>query len=125
MYVAAGATTVLALLILGGLKEVERRVFAHRRITRVTLRVRREPGQLDAIDAGVRASGLEVRRVQIETGRTADEQRVRLDVRGTGNAAVLALAERLQAIAGVRTVAYGTHVLTAADDGDDRADEPA
>jgi len=108
MYVAAATTTVLALLILGGLKEVERRVFAHRRVMRLTLRMWREPGQLDAIDAGGRASGLELRRVQVEAGRTAAEQRMRLEVRGGSHAAMLALVERLRTIAGVPTVAYGT-----------------
>ncbi len=126
MYVAAATTTVLALLILGGLKEVERRVFAHRRVTRLTLRMRREPGQLDAIDAGVRASGLELRRVQVEVGRSADEQRMRLEVRGGGHAALLTLVERLRTIAGVQTVTYGTRALRGGEDADDdRGDESA
>jgi len=129
MYAAAGATTVLALLILRGFKLVEQRLFAHRRLVRVTLRMRRQPGQMDAIDARVRAGGLEMRRVQIEAGRAPDEQTVRVDVQGKDMAAFPALAERLRGVPGVRMVAYGARSLTAKESatavGNESADDSA
>lgn len=124
MYVAAAVTTALALLILWGLKAVERRIMVHRRVTRMTLRVHRQPGQLDAIAAGVRASGLELQRLQVESGRKAEEQRVRMELRGGGAEAILALAEQLRAVAGVQTITYGTWVLASGTDTADEAADP-
>lgn len=125
MYVAAGATTLLSLIILRGLKQVERQLFAHKRVLRMTLRVRRMPGQLDAIEMGVRASGLALLRVQVEAVHAADEQRVRLEVRGGGPGALATLAEQLRGIAGVRMVDYRTRKLQHDDVEQDSADDSA
>lgn len=109
MYVAAGAATLLALVTLLGLKAVERRLFAHKRMAHITLRVQRSSGQLGAIEAAIQSKGLQVQRVQVDATHATAEQRIRLDVRGGGQDVFPALAQQLHTIAGVRMVAYRVH----------------
>lgn len=110
MYLPAAATTALALLILWGLKQMERHVFAHKRVTAVTVSLRRRPGQVARIEEQVQASGLELQRLQLGPGRAGGDISLKLEVRGSGPA-VPTLAERLREVPGVRVVSYGARTL--------------
>lgn len=115
MFVAAVACTAVLLLVLVGLKPVERRMFEHKRSRQITLAVQRQSGQILAIEAQARAAGIELRRVSLEPGDAADEGRVRVDFRGGSPADLHRLAEQLQAIAGVRSVTYGPAAMASED----------
>lgn len=122
MYAAAAGTTGLALLILWGLKKVQRRVFAHKRVSGVTVSLRRRAGQVAAIEEQVRTSGLELERLHLGPGSAGDIT-LKLEVRGGGPAAVPTLAERLRDVPGVRHVTYGTRLLQAEENGAEEDNE--
>lgn len=106
MFAAAITCTAILLVVLVVLKPVERRMFEHKRPRQVTVVVRRRLGQVSAIEAQVRAAGIELRRLSLEPGEDGEESRIRLEFRGASNADVGQLAERLQAVPGVRNVSY-------------------
>jgi putative Mg2+ transporter-C (MgtC) family protein len=106
LFIPAAVTTGLFLVILTGLKPVEQRLFAHKRVAPVTIRLHRQDGQIAAIEEAVRASGLEMQRLAFRPDAKKDESTVTLELR-EGNAAHMAeLAERLQAIPGVKDVTF-------------------
>jgi putative Mg2+ transporter-C (MgtC) family protein len=121
MFAAAITCTTILLLVLIGLKPVERRMFEHKRPRQVTIVVRRQPGQITAIETQVRAAGIDLRRLSLEPGENNGDGRVRLEFRGTTNSGLSLLAEQLQTIPGVRAVSY-TSVGGVLPD-DDPADE--
>lgn len=117
MFAAAVACTVILLLVLIGLKPVERRMFEHKRPRQVTLLVRRQPGQIGGIEALVRAAGIDLRRLSLEPGEMTDESRIRLEFRGSTNNGLSLLAEQLQTVPGVRSVSYTSATIGLPDDG--------
>ncbi len=107
LFIPAVTTTAVALVILSGLKPLERRLFVHKRRAAVTVSVRRQQGQVAAIEGHVRAVGLELRRLQLAPSRTDNDSIVMLEL-GAGRPAALAtLVERLREIPGVTLVSYG------------------
>jgi putative Mg2+ transporter-C (MgtC) family protein len=113
LYVPAVATTAIALVILSGLKPLERRLFARKRIPALLLHVRREPGQVGAIEATVRECGLALQLLQLEPGRRIEDGTVKLEVEGGSAAAFSRLVERLQEVRGVKKISYGDRVTRA------------
>ncbi len=107
MFGPAIVTAALALAILWGLKKMERHIFAHKRVTLVTVRLQRRPGQVAEIEEQVQSSGLDLQRLQLGPGRGSDEVTLKLELGGGRVVAVPSLAERLRAVPGVRSVAYG------------------
>ena len=106
LFIPAAVTTALFLVILTGLKPVEQRLFAHKRAAPVTIRFRRQEGQITAIEAAVRACGLELHRLAFRSNTQQEESTVTLELLG-GNAARFAeLAERLQSIPGVKEISF-------------------
>lgn len=110
-YIPAAATTAIALFILSGLKPLEQRFFDHKRVTLVTIAVRRHAGQVAAIEECVRQCGLELQRLKLEPGRTSDMGAIILDLRGGRATSLPALAELLREAPGVRAVSYGKRDL--------------
>ena len=117
MFAAAIACTVILLVVLIGLKPVERRMFEHKRPRQVTILVRRQPGQITAIETHVRAAGIDLRRLSLEPGEHNGDGRVRLEFRGATNAGLTLLAEQLETIPGVRAVSYTSVGGALPDDG--------
>ncbi len=106
LYIPAALTTGILLLILSGLRPLEQRLFAHKRIAPFTLHVSRQQVPIAAIEASVRDLGLDIWQLQLRPGDQANESLITLEVRG-GRADTLAqLAEHLHGIPGVRRVSY-------------------
>ena len=116
MFAAAVTCTAILLIVLIGLKPVERRMFEHKRPRQVTVIVRRQPGQIGAIEAQVRGAGIDLRRLVLEPGESSSEGRIRLEFRGSSNSGLTLLAEQLQAIPGVRWVSVTAAATVPADD---------
>ena len=112
LFIPGVATTVIALGILSGLKPIEQRFFDHKRVTLMTISVRRHAGQVAAIEDCVRRCGLELQRLKLEPGRTRETGTIVLELRGGRATALPELAELLREAPGVRAIAYGKRELT-------------
>jgi putative Mg2+ transporter-C (MgtC) family protein len=123
LYVPAGATTVIALVILSGLKPIEQHFFDHKRVTIMTIAVRRQAGQVAAIEDSVRACGLELQRLNLEPSRTGDNGTITLELRGGRPTALPALVEGLREVPGVKAVSYRRRDLVFGDEEQGEGDE--
>lgn len=122
-FIPAVATTVIALGILSGLKPLEQRFFVHKRVTTITVSVRRQAGQVAAIEDRVRACGMELQRLKLEPGRTADTSTITLEIRGGSASAIPTLAEQLREVPGVKAASYGKRDLTAQDESESESND--
>jgi len=108
LYVAAATTTGLIVLILAGIKPMERRLFrARRRQTPLLILIidRRETS-LFAIEAVLEAAHLPLQRMLIQHGKGPDEDRLQITVDRTRNTNVLSVTEQLRHIPGVREIRH-------------------
>lgn len=124
LFIPAAVTTAIALIILSGLKPLERRFFDHKRLTLMTVYVQRQPGQVAAIEDRARVSGIELRRLHLEPGRSVDTSTIKLEMRGPV-ASLPALVEELRAVPGVKSVTYGKRDLVVPDEDADEGDDDA
>lgn len=106
MLIPAAVTTGIFLIILSALRPLEQRLFGHKRTAPVTIRLRRQEGQIAAIEAAVRASGLELRQFALKSDKQQDEGVVTLELQGGNAARVAELVERLRAIPGIKEIAF-------------------
>jgi putative Mg2+ transporter-C (MgtC) family protein len=106
LYFAAITTTVLILIILAGIKPLERRLFSDRRTPRITLIVDRRKTSLAAVVAAVEQEGLHITTIQIEPEETAYEDEIHLLLGRGRQQHLLALLDRLRALPGVRRIDY-------------------
>ncbi len=104
LYVAATATTVLVLIVLAGIKPIERRLFSMRRPYRVSLTVQRREVPLFSIEKAVEESGMALDRMLVQPSTEPDEDRVDLVLLRVNRDSLLALSERLRGLTGVRRV---------------------
>src|SRR5262245_136913 len=108
LYIAAVTATGLIVMILAGLKPIERRLFQVRRHqTPVFLLIidRRETS-LFAIEAALEAANLHLPRMLIQHGKGADEDRLQITIDRTRDANVLSVTEQLRRIPGVREIRH-------------------
>ena len=108
LYVAAATTTGLIVLILAGIKPMERRLFrARRRQTPLLILIidRRETS-LFAIEAVLEAAHLPLQRMLIQHGKGPDEDRLQITVDRTRTTNVLSVTEQLRRIPGVREISH-------------------
>ena len=108
LYVAAATTTGLIVLILAGIKPMERRLFrARRRQTPLLILIidRRETS-LFAIEAVLEAAHLPLQRMLIQHGKGPDEDRLQITVDRTRSTNVLSVTEQLRRIPGVREISH-------------------
>lgn len=108
LFIPAAVATGILLIILSGLKPLEQRLFAHKRVAPFIVRVRQQEGQVAAIEAAVRASRLDLGRLSLTPGVEAGVGVVTLELRGGDAASLSLLAERLQRLPGVIEVTYGS-----------------
>jgi len=105
LYVAASTATLLVVLILAGLKPLERRLFATRRRQPplLLLLMDRQALSLPAIEAVLDAANLPIQRILIQPGKAPDEARLQLTVAAAHTTHVLAVTEQLGRLLGVRS----------------------
>ncbi len=101
LYLAAVATTVVALIILFGLRPVEGWLFTHRRQRTITLAVEREQVSLADLESAVQRAGLRLDRAVIRTNVAPGRDRVELVLAHAAPANVRSGVEQLRRIAGV------------------------
>jgi putative Mg2+ transporter-C (MgtC) family protein len=104
LYIAALATTVLALAILAVLKPLERYLFARDRTSRLTLVVDRRTASMLAIESAMEAAGVGVERLSILPGVVPEEDRVRLYFARPQRAPLREALDALRAVPGVRAI---------------------
>jgi putative Mg2+ transporter-C (MgtC) family protein len=108
LYVAAATATGLIVIILAGIKPIERRLFlAHRRQTPLLMLIidRRETS-LFAIESVLEAANLHLQRMLIQHGDGPHEDRIQITVLRTRHTNVLSVAEQLRRIPGVREISH-------------------
>jgi len=108
LYIAAATATGLIVLILAGLKPIERRIFQARRqgVPLLILIIDRRETSLFAIEEVLEAANLHLQRMLIQHGDSPDENRLQITVNHTRPLSVLSVAEQLQRIPGVREIRH-------------------
>lgn len=106
LYFAAISATILILVILAGIKPLERRLFPRRRAPRIALIVDRRETSLVAVMTEVEAAGLRVLQVVTEREDAPHRDRIQLFLPRTPEPALIALVDRLRAIPGVHKIDY-------------------
>lgn len=107
LYVAATVGTGFMLLILTGLRPLERRWFAHySRQHRVVLWTRRGSDVLGAIQEAIGSTGVRLRSMQLQPSGDPDEDVVELILRAEQQSDVLVVVGALQRATGVRRLTY-------------------
>jgi putative Mg2+ transporter-C (MgtC) family protein len=106
LYIAATTATGLIVMILAGLKPIERRLFLARRQgpPLLLLVIDRRETSLLAIELALEAANLHLQQMLIQHGDSPDENRLQITVNRTRNMSVLSVAEQLQRIPGVREI---------------------
>jgi putative Mg2+ transporter-C (MgtC) family protein len=98
------SATALILIILAGIKPVERHLFADRRQRTITLLIDRQGASLLAVEAAIEETGLRPQHTLIQRGDRLEEDRVQIALNHAPNKMLLPLAERLRQISGVREI---------------------
>ncbi|MGE0129824.1 MAG: MgtC/SapB family protein [Blastocatellales bacterium] len=104
LYVMALSATALILIILAGIKPIEKRLFVNRRQRTLTLLIDRQNASLLEIEAALEETGLHSQRLLIQRGDNPDEDRVQITLNHAQDSKLLPLAERLRRINGVREI---------------------
>jgi putative Mg2+ transporter-C (MgtC) family protein len=108
LYIAAATATGLIVIILAGLKPIERRLFlARRRVSPLLILIidRRETSLL-AIEEVLEAAHLPLQRMLIQHGDSPDEDRLQITVHRTRSLSVLSVTEQLRHLPGVREIRH-------------------
>jgi len=98
------SATALILIILAGIKPVERRLFTDRRQRTITFLIDRQGASLLAVEAAIEETGLRPQPTLIQRGDRLEEDRVQIALDHAPNKMLLPLAERLRQISGVREI---------------------
>jgi putative Mg2+ transporter-C (MgtC) family protein len=108
LYVAAITATGLIVLILAGLKPIERRLFLARRQgpPLLLLVIDRREISLLAIELALEAANLHLQQMLIQHGDSPDEDRLQITVNRTRSLSVLSVTEQLRRIPGVREIRH-------------------
>jgi putative Mg2+ transporter-C (MgtC) family protein len=106
LYIAAVTATGLIVVILAGLKPIERRLFLARRAPLLRLIIDRRETSLFAIESVLEAANLHLQRMLIQHGDGPNEDRIQITVLRTRHTNVLAVAEQLRHIPGVREISH-------------------
>jgi putative Mg2+ transporter-C (MgtC) family protein len=110
LYVAAATAIVLVVIILAGIKPIERRLFLTRRqgppLLILILVIDHRETSLFAIESVLEAANLHLQRMLIQHGDSPDEDRLQITVNRTHNMSVLSVTEQLRRIPGVREISH-------------------
>lgn len=104
LYLAAASATILILLILAGIKPLERRLWLAHRPRTLTLVIDRSAISLATLETVLSQATLEMKQLRIEHGGTQDEDEIHLTLSRTSTPALFGAMERLREIPGVRAI---------------------
>jgi putative Mg2+ transporter-C (MgtC) family protein len=105
LYVAAMTTTVLVVLILAGVRPIERRLFRRDRIKRLSVLVDRQYVSLLRVQSELEAAGVNVQKMTLTLGDTPASDQIDITfLRSMQKEAMLDVVSRLQTMEGVRSV---------------------
>ncbi|NUZ06691.1 MgtC/SapB family protein [Piscinibacter koreensis] len=105
LYVAAAATTTIALVILGLVRPLERRLFRRGELRRLALQVEPGAASLARIEEVLEAAGIGIARIEIQRDQDGGRDSVSLSLSSSiARSELLALADRLRALPGVRAI---------------------
>ena len=103
MYVAAAGSTAIILVILIGLKPLERRFWSPRGGNEFVLVVDRDVASLAVVQSELTSAGMAIRTVAIEPGDRGDEDEISVGVQAGVPEQMLATLDRLRSTKGVRS----------------------
>jgi putative Mg2+ transporter-C (MgtC) family protein len=108
LYIGAATATGLIIMILAGLKPIERRLFVTRRrqLPLLILVIDHRETSLSAIEAALEAANLHLQRMRIQHGKGQDEDRLQITVDNAHKTRVLSVTEQLRRIPGVREISH-------------------
>jgi putative Mg2+ transporter-C (MgtC) family protein len=96
LYSAAISTTVLVLVILFGLKPIERRLFTSRRPQVITLVTNRHEINLREIESAIEGAGLRLQQILIQPGDSPEKEQFQITLGRMQRERLLDLLERLR-----------------------------
>jgi putative Mg2+ transporter-C (MgtC) family protein len=110
LYVAAITATGLIVLILAGLKPIERRLFLARRqgTPLLILVIDRRETSLLAIELALEAANLQMQQMLIQHGDSPDEERIQITMHRARSLSVISVTEQLRRLPGVREIRHTT-----------------
>lgn len=108
LYVAAASATVLVLLILIGVKPIERRLFANKRPLVLRLLVNAREVSLLDIESAILQSDLHLQNIMILPQDSVGKQKIELTVQRTKNEELLPLIDKLRGLAGINEINHQT-----------------
>lgn len=106
LYSAAISTTVLVLVILFGLKPIERRLFASRRPQVIALVVNRQEINIREIESAVEGAGLQLRQILIQPGDSPEKEQFQIMIGRTERERLLDLLERLRGNSAILEISH-------------------
>lgn len=107
LYEAAIIATVLALIILGLLKPLEKYLFSRRQQRVITLIINRQQTSLEMIEQAVNKEKLDLTQLIVQRGDQPDEDYVKIMLgHATPKEKVTLLADRFRALAGIKEINY-------------------
>lgn len=104
LYVAATSATVLILLILAGIKPLERRIWVAGRTRALTLVIDRRAGSLATLTTALADATVSVQQISFQPGAAPDEDEIRLTVSRSSASKLVTVTEHLRELPGVRAV---------------------
>ena len=104
----ATTATGLIVIILAGLKPLERRLFVSRRQESplLVLIINRRETSLFEIESALESANLHLQRILIQHGNSPDEDRLQITINRTRSTSVLSVTEQLRRIPGVREIRH-------------------
>lgn len=105
LYVSALATTLLVVVILAGIKPLERHLFRNRRARALQL-VLEKTTSLASIEEAVTAADVRMKHLVVHHTSSEEEYRVEIMLSKTHKKKLIPLVEKLHALEGVREVSY-------------------
>jgi len=106
LYSAAISTTVLVLVILFGLKPIERRLFASRRPQVIILVANRQEINIREIESAVEGAGLQLRQILIQPGASPEKEQFQIMVGRAQRERLLDLLERLRVNSAILEISH-------------------
>ena len=104
LYLAAIWGTALILVILAGVKPLERRFSRARQAGLLIVVIDRRELSVLAIEVALEAAHLRLKHIRIQRGTAPDEDRLQIRLRRAPRPSVLSMAEQLRSLPGVREV---------------------
>lgn len=107
LYLGAVATTLLIVIILAGIKPIERRLFQNRRPRSLKLVIERDASLFD-VEKALETADVRFKHIVVEHGENPQEHHVRIILSQTQHKKLLPVIEQLRVLPGVREVSYAS-----------------